>query len=216
MAAGGRIESSWLRSEVVDHAGSGLGPVQRSRRSLHGVDAATIHAIAEAAGVQRSTVYNHWADRLSLIVDAIEDFATDPALRLTDDATAGTALDHARALVSGLGRNLRGDWGAIASDLAAAAERDPALANAHRDFVQSRRNDVERLLGNAIDDGDLDTSVDPTWATALLVGPLYYERLVMHRPMTDADVTRHIDRTLHLLGAMPPAAVRATTGSVEF
>jgi AcrR family transcriptional regulator len=170
-----------------------------------GVDAVTIQAAAEAAGVQRSTVYNHWADRLALIVDAIEDFAGDPVEPLVDGPGVDqpepvpSALDAVRALVTGLGRSLSGAWGSIASSLAAAAEHDEALADAHRAFVQNRRRDVERLLQAAVDQGALHHGLDVRWATSLLVGPVYYERLIMHRPMTDHDLALHIERTLALL-----------------
>ena len=99
-----------------------------------GVEALSIQGVAKAAGVQRSTVYNHWPDRLALIVDALADFANEPDSP-HEQRQGGEAIDLVRAIVLGLGRNLRSDWGIVASSLAAAAEHDPELAQAHRDFV---------------------------------------------------------------------------------
>lgn len=165
-----------------------------------GVDAVTILAVAERAGVQRSTVYNHWPDRLSLVVDAIDDFARPPAGERPGDPVApASPIERVRHATRSLAAALRGDWGSIAAGLAAAAERDPALAGAHRTFVQSRRAEVAALLSDAIEAGELDQGTDTEWATALLVGPLYYERLVMHRPMPDDEAAEHIDRVLSLL-----------------
>ncbi len=162
-----------------------------------GVDAVTILTVAERAGVQRSTVYNHWPDRVSLVVDALDDFAGSHHTAEGEDSGASPVV-RIRAAVEGLARALAGDWGAIAASLASVAERDGDLARVHRDFVELRRTHVATLVGDAVAAGEL-SKVDPQWATALLVGPLYYERLVMHRPMTVAEACDHIDGVLTLL-----------------
>lgn len=45
--------------------------------------------------------------------------------------------------------------------------------------------------------------VDSHWAVNLLVGPLYFERLVMHRQLSRPLLKNHLDRTLDLLRQQP-------------
>lgn len=165
-----------------------------------GLEAVSILAVAHRAGVQRSTVYNHWTDRLSLMLDALEDAAGVQRLDGEREVLDGaTPLERVRCLTITLARSLGGDWGTLAASLAAAAERDDTLARAHQVFVQHRRDEVAALLVEAAAGGELSAGIDPQWATALLVGPLYYERLVMHRALSEADASEHIDRVLTLL-----------------
>lgn len=164
-----------------------------------GVDALNVKAIAERAGVQRSTVYNHWPDRADLVLDTIEAFARRNATPPTDDPAGGGELDDVKRLARSVGSNLASDWGTVAAGLAAAAEHDATLAVAHRTFVQSRRDELAALIAQHCAAGRLRPDLDANWAVSLLIGPMYYERLVMHRAMTPEEIDAHLEATLDAL-----------------
>lgn len=165
-----------------------------------GVDALNVSAIAERAGVQRSTVYNHWPNQGDLVLAAIEHVARRYGVG-PEEGPPGDheALDDVKRLARSVGLNLASDWGAVAASLAAAAEHDEALAVAHRTFVQARRDELAALIADQCAAGRLRPDLDANWAVSLLVGPMYYERLVMHRAMTPEEIDAHLDATLRVL-----------------
>lgn len=168
-----------------------------------GIGAVNIKAVAERAGVQRSTVYNHWAGRTELVLAAIrhsvaQHMSAHDMLEPVDD------LEPIRAIVRTVGRNLGTDWGVIAASLACTAEHDEELAVAHRMFVQAARENLAGLIAEQVGAGTLRAGIDPDWAVGVLIGPLYYERLVMHRGLTDTELEAHIATTMAVLSPPPP------------
>lgn len=161
-----------------------------------GVESVNVKAVAERAGVQRSTIYNHWRERPDLILDAIGHLAAQEVVREHDEPVADGGLGEIGAVVRRLGRNLGSDWGVIAASLAAAAEHDQDLVKAHRTFVQGARETLADLIAEQIAVGALRADLDPAWAVRVLVGPLYYERLVMHRALTSSEIDAHLEATL--------------------
>jgi hypothetical protein len=73
------------------------------------------------------------------------------------------------------------------------------LAEVHSRYVAGRRQHVAALLHRAQTRGELPDSLDADWAVSLLVGPLYYHRLVLHRALSAEHVTSHVRQTLTLL-----------------
>lgn len=163
-----------------------------------GVDSVNVKAVAERAEVQRSTIYNHWPERPDLVLAAIGHLAA-MGDHDEDGPDERGGLDAIRGVVGRLGRNLGTDWGVVAASLAAAAEHDEDLLTAHRRFVQSARETLADLIAEQIDAGTLRADLDPAWAVRVLVGPLYYERLVMHRALTRTEIDAHLDATLEWL-----------------
>ena len=165
-----------------------------------GVDSLNVKAIAERAGVQRSTIYNHWPNQADLVLAAMEHFAhrSAAAPQAADSGEAGP-LDDVVQLARSVGINLASGWGSVAAGLAAAAEHDDTLAVAHRTFVQSRRNELAAMIADHCAVGRLRPNIDPNWAVSLLIGPMYYERLVMHQAMTPDEIDAHLATTLRAL-----------------
>lgn len=181
-----------------------------------GIGAVNMKSVAERAGVQRSTVYNHWTERIDLVLAAIERSAhqtlaeAETADRLTAEMVDTTeqrldGCEPIRTIVRSLGRNLGKDWGVIAASLASTAEHDAELADAHRRFVQTARDNLSALIAEQIEAGILHRDIDADWAVRALIGPLYYERLVMHRSLSDAEIETHIDTTMAILADPAPS-----------
>ncbi|MDP9443041.1 MAG: TetR/AcrR family transcriptional regulator [Actinomycetota bacterium] len=175
-----------------------------------GVEATTMDAVACAASISRSTLYRHWPERLPLLIDAIEHLGGrirgptihEPAPNETLEATL-------QRVIGALGAGLRSpEWGAISGSLAAAAEHDEALAEVHRRYVLSRQKSVIAPLQEAQRRGELPYSLDLEWAVDLLAGPLYYQRLVLHEPLSDDQVAVHVRGVVTLLLSMNAAPSR--------
>jgi hypothetical protein len=92
----------------------------------------------------------------------------------------------------------------VAASLASASEKDERLARAHQTFVQSRRDELATLIRREIRAGSLRPDLDPAWVVNVLIGPLYYERLVMHRRLSPDEVATHLDATLAILSFPAP------------
>ncbi len=163
--------------------------------SENGVSATTMGAIAARAGISRSTLYRHWSDLDDLITASIENIAPDRPRHPGDNP-----LDELRQLIGGLGAGLRsGAWAQVAATLAEAAERDPALARVHGSYVRSRRAPARSAVKAAQRLGLIRHDLDADWVVTALAAPLYYRRLVLHRPMSHAEVDSHISTTLALV-----------------
>lgn len=167
-----------------------------------GVDATSMDAVATAAGISRSTLYRHWPERLPLLLEAIEHLGEPYRREGAGASRPGEGLVEAlQRHIGGLGDGLRSpEWGAVAADLAAAADRDPDLAEVHGRYVVARRETVIARLREARDRGEVPAATDLDWAVSVLVGPLYYHRLILHRPMTEDEVAEHVRRVVDLLG----------------
>lgn len=166
-----------------------------------GVEATTMDAVARAAGISRSTLYRHWPERLPLLVDAIDHVGERFSRAHAPEPAPGQGLEEAlQRVIGALGAALRSsEWGPIAGRLAGAAEHDPALAEIYRRYVSGRRQFVVDLLHDARARGELPDALDAEWVAALLAGPLYYHRIVLHQPLSGDEVAAHVRRTLELL-----------------
>jgi AcrR family transcriptional regulator len=159
--------------------------------STVGISAASMDGIARAAGVSRSTLYRHFAEFGELLIVTLDEIAPAPA------AASGTVREQIEQIVLGLGRALReGTWGSIIGSILERAERDPGVRRHHARFTTARRRPLIRLIHRAVNEGILDGDADPGTVATLLVAPLYYQHLVLHRPMTDVQIREHVEATL--------------------
>jgi AcrR family transcriptional regulator len=179
------------RREILDAAGALI--------SDSGIDAVTMNAVAQQAGISRSTLYRH-STQSELLIDAIEHVFPLPVPVSIDDP-----FDRLKSLIAGLGESLRSSlWGSIAASLAEAGLRDPVLAEAHASATRARCAPAVKAARAAQREGLMRADVDPEWVVNLLAGPLYYHVLILHRPLSARSVAKHIDATLALLSAGAP------------
>jgi AcrR family transcriptional regulator len=152
-------------------------------------------AIAKRADISRSTLYRHWSNLPELLIAAIEQVSLAPLPALPRDPIA-----RLRIIMHGLGAALRSPrWGMIAAALAEGGTRDPYLAKLHAELTTSRRQPVERTVASAQRAGLIRGDLPAGWIVDALASPLYYHHLVMHEPLSEAQVTEHIDRVLALV-----------------
>ena len=161
-----------------------------------GLGRTSIEAVADRSGVARSTIYRHWPSTAALVMEALEQAKTEAEAGVQPSGDDEIDL---RALLDGLGEALRSPQSNVLADIAAAATRDPELAELQQQYLARRRAAavglVERLQRSGALRGDI-TSVE---VVDLVVGPLFYRRFHAQRPMTSDQIEAHADLMFVLL-----------------
>jgi AcrR family transcriptional regulator len=135
-----------------------------------GYEAMTIEAVAQEAGVGKTTIYRWWPGKAELAVEAFF-IATAEELRLPE---TGSARQDFATQIKGLGDLLQGPRGAVLAAMLGGARNDPTLAAALNDgWLAPRRVWGFVRMTRALAEGQLRPGVKVPAALALLYGPLY-------------------------------------------
>ncbi|MER7762353.1 TetR/AcrR family transcriptional regulator [Streptomyces sp. NPDC097619] len=162
---GGR--SARVRVRVLEAAGALLLEA--------GYDALTVDAVAERAGVHRTTVYRRWGDVGRLLADLLDAAADDG----WDPPDTGSLEGDLTALNEEVHTALAAGGPTLTTALIAAGFRSPAAAAALSRFWEDRYARCAVTVSRAVARGELAAPVD---ARALLVtatAPLYHELLLL-------------------------------------
>ena len=146
----------------------------------------SIDGIAKRAGVARTTIYRHWPDLPSLVLDALQSLHRQPP---PDEAT--TPRDRVRQILVHLTEAMRDPFAsALQAALVDAGERDPRLAE-----LQYRLNDRRRgALTAAV--AAAHPEVDAELAATALAGAVMYRRFAAGRPFEEGDVDDLVEAVL--------------------
>lgn len=168
----------------------------------------TIEGIAERSRVAKTTIYRHWKSRSQLVFDAFESLLK-PGLMLP---RTGTLREQLQAILSQLSRGVTvSEWAPTISALIEAGDRDPELRQLVHDFLVARMEHGREALRAAMRRGELREDLDVDVAIGVLVGPIFYRRLVSREPLNDAVVAEVVDQFLRSgaptarSGALTPA-----------
>ncbi|MEX0926773.1 MAG: TetR/AcrR family transcriptional regulator, partial [Dehalococcoidia bacterium] len=167
-----------------------------------GAAAATIERIAAGAGVARTTVYRHWPSRSHLVMDAFETLAAPPPVPATDDLRRGL-LALLAELAWALTESRRAP---MLPALVDAAERDEELANLQKRHTEQRRKPMRLVIEAAITRGEIPRETDTELALDQLSGPLFYRRLITHRPITKRFLEQVVDGAIAAWQSPPHAS----------
>jgi AcrR family transcriptional regulator len=165
-----------------------------ARAVLHeeGWEAVTQERVAARAGVGRATVYRHWPDRANLLVDAIEEDGSamhgKPVGDLRTDLIA--ELDRFRAAMSQPSQ-LR-----LLAALAHYAGTDPDIERARNRMVAIHGSFIRQAVSQGVKTGELDKTVDPDHAVAVLMGPACYRLLLSGEPTSRQFIEEVVDRVI--------------------
>lgn len=173
--------------------------VERSREAIlgtavellleGGTPAVTVDAIVERSGVARTTVYRHFGSRREVVAAAFERLVPDAVETPKEGAPLREALE---AYVLAFAERLaRGPWANAMPVLIEAAGRDPEIAGVLDRVMEARQAPLRRIVGRAVDNGELPPETDAGEVMSQLVGPLVFRRLVTREPI-DAGFCRHL------------------------
>jgi AcrR family transcriptional regulator len=152
-----------------------------------GFRALTIDAIAERAGVGKTTIYRRWPNKAAVVMDA---FLTliGPGTRFPESASPVHRIKLQMRLQA---RFFRSSSGRMIKALLGEAQFDPELAEAFRErWIEPRREMTRGVLIDAIRKGELRGDLDLAATIDLLYGPIYYRLQIGTGPITEAFTDR--------------------------
>jgi AcrR family transcriptional regulator len=174
-----------------------------------GFEGVTVEAVAQRAGVARSTVYRRFPGTPELLESVLHHACRAPVV----DADTGSVVEDLLAVVEGLDRSFEStDLGRAMPAVVAAAARLPEIAEAHETFVASRRAVAVAAVQRGIDRGELDPAIEPDTLVDMVVGPVFHRHLVSRRPVTAPWLRELVVRSVRGCSPAPGAAEGAAGG----
>ena len=160
-----------------------------------GLEAVSMDAVAERAGVSKATIYRWWPTKETLALDALYD-EWDTA-RPSPRDTGSLRADLLALLRPWIRRVRARPYGRVVAALIAEAQTDPKFATEYRArFVEPRREPARALLRRAIERGEIPADTKIEVALDLLYGALYHRLLHGHAALSDRFVQDVVDAAL--------------------
>ncbi|MDK1476950.1 TetR/AcrR family transcriptional regulator [Streptomyces sp. 549] len=182
---GGR--SARVRAQVLEATGALLLET--------GYDALTIDAVAERAGVHRTTVYRRWGDIGPLLADVL-DAASDDTWTPPD---TGSLEDDLTALNEEVYAAVAGGGPTLTTALIAAAFRSAEAAAALSRFWEARYARCAVIVTRAVARGELPGRTDSRALLVAATAPVYHELLLLRAP-ADPSLPRRAARAAAAAG----------------
>jgi AcrR family transcriptional regulator len=167
-----------------------------------GFAACTFSAVAERAGIDRSTLYRRFPDRWDAIIDtwmerARMDVLPDLGANFADDL-ASVLRKLVEILESRLGPALVG----IAAELRARDDKDFSRA-----YFDARMTQLAPMFDAAIARGELPADVDREAVFTFAAGPIYFRMFIAARRVDDDFIHAIVSNTCWLY-CSPSAAAK--------
>jgi AcrR family transcriptional regulator len=145
----------------------------------------TIEAVAERAGVHRTTIYRRWPDKRSLVLAALLDQTADQ-VPIPDTADLRRDLYLlGQAIDSHLSRP---QVHARLATMVAASPGSSELSDVRARLWADRRHQAQAIPRRGIERGELPPDTDPAAVIDMLAGPIYLRRFIQDRPMTTTEI----------------------------
>lgn len=146
----------------------------------------TVDRIAQAAGVNKTSVYRRWTDVEGVLGDLLSEYASE-AVPIPDTGDLATDLEELALLVR---RGMTGGPGDLITALAAAAPRNPRAAQVVRGFFAERFGLAEAVVEHAVARGELPRDTDARAAIEFVGAPFFLRLLVVDEPIDEAFARR--------------------------
>lgn len=152
-----------------------------------GYEGLSIEAVADRAGVHKTTVYRRWPTKADLVADVLSE-RSEQQVPVPDTGTLGGDLVAlARAVAANIGSEV---GGAMARTLVAASMTSAEIAETGREFWTERLALTGVIVERAIARGELPPGTDPALVIETLIGPLYVRLLLTGEPVDGDFATR--------------------------
>jgi AcrR family transcriptional regulator len=149
--------------------------------------------VAARAGVGKAAIYRRWGSKQALAQELLVELA-GPHIAVAD--TGNTRQELLAAVVNPMRAVTDTPFGPVIRSLMSQIATDPKLGVPFRaTVVAARRAEVARVIQRGIARGDLRGDADPTVATELLVGPVYF-RVMFGGELTLEFANRVVDAVL--------------------
>lgn len=154
-----------------------------------------MNAVADRAGVHKTTVYRNWSDPHDLVHEALSTMTFDAPLPDSGDVRRDLV-----AMFDGLARSLQSaPWDCLLPSIIGAAIHDNAIRQFHGELTRRRRDAAATVIQRAVERGALPVGTDPVVVIEAIVGPLYYRLLMTREPVGRSDVVDLVGRALRAL-----------------
>lgn len=158
-----------------------------------GFEGVSIEAVAERAGVAKSTVYRRYPTKIDLIMASWQGCGPDLEAPIDTGAIDSDLLAAAHRLRSVFTESRKGK--AVPAALSAAA-RFPEFAEAHHAFLGERRAPILATVTGAVARGELRADTDPELLIDLVTGPIFYRAFNSGGTLTDDDLVAIVTHAL--------------------
>jgi AcrR family transcriptional regulator len=182
----GRPRSEKARRAILDAAAELL--------LLRGLDAVSMDAVAERAGVSKATIYRWWPSKERLALQALLEWSSAGTAPRDTGSLRGDLLALVRPWLREIRRR---PFGRIIAALITQAQSDPEFAQVYRThFVEQRREPMRSAFERAIARREVADDLDVEVAIDIIYGPLYHRLLHGHAPLTDRFAADVVDLAL--------------------
>jgi AcrR family transcriptional regulator len=169
-----------------------------------GVGALTIEEVAQRSGVAKTTIYRHWPERASLIIDTVR-----ASFEHVGTPDTGSLRGDLEAYFGGLVRaDLSGNTGRLMPCLIDAAGRDPEIELLLDRLAVERQQPILTIVKRAQERGELPAELDTRVVVGTIVGPIVFRKVVWRQPLDAAYVSGCLDVAIAGLSAVAPLAPR--------
>lgn len=139
-----------------------------------GYNALNFQDLAEAAGVNRTTLYRRWPERSALVLDAIQ-ARVSTSIPIPD---TGSFTGDIEAMLHQLVAFLMSPIGRAILSIAIDPEGSEEVLARRKQFWANRYAGLQPIFDRAIERGELPADVDREALLALAAGPLYFRYIV--------------------------------------
>ena len=169
-----------------------------------GVADLTIEEVAQRSGVAKTTIYRHWPERASLIVDTVR-----ASFEHVSTPDTGTLRGDLEAYFGGMVRaDLTGKVGQLMPCLIDAAGRDSEIELLLDRIAVERQQPILTIVARAQARGELPDDLDPRVVVGTIVGPIVFRKLVWRQPLDTAYLTGCLDVAIAGLSTLGAARSR--------
>ena len=163
----------------------------------HGLDGASVDRIAQAAEVNKTTIYRRFGTREGLIASALERVVVEVSAKLFDAGSLRKDLELVARHVASMLRSPMGQSLARAAFSESAGNEVAALAARE---ISKPRATALAMVERARSRGEWRTEVSPEVVLAALVGALLHRALLERAPLTAAFIRQVVDLVVRGVG----------------